>query len=361
MDIQTVVGLVARSLGGSIPDQIRQHPEWSERLENAVREVNDYGVEVPDAINSLGSWIRNEMAFAAGARRSRKDASEVVLVPPDARFRALAEILATEAAERPDVRSFRGELLKDRLIAPDLESLDGWIRRFQNEDGEPTMTQVTGGGASREYPLHYLSVPAADHEDDLFLSWGGSRPILVRVDGVLGRLRFLALTLAARYGWSQPEAVSFVLAGRTPSFPRGRVETFWRLDQRANSSYEPEWHFPSEYVVRLELSVSLSPRETADLYRHARESMRRGRRRERPISLHSAELAVFAYKNRVGHTWRDAMNLWNNEEHGQEYSEVRLFTRDAREAFRRVTQMELSWTGLGRAKQRKPRQREGTR
>jgi len=55
------------------------------------------------------------------------------------------------------------------------------------------------------------------------------------------------------------------------------------------------------------------------------------------------------------------MNLWKNEEHGQEYSEVRLFTRDTREVIRRVTQIELNWTGLGRAKQRKPRQREGTR
>ena len=63
----------------------------------------------------------------------------------------------------------------------------------------------------------------------------------------------------------------------------------------------------------------------------------------RSLKKKSAEIAVFAAENNDGRTWGDVMHDWNKKDQENRYSDVRLFTRDCRKAYARVTGAKLRW------------------
>jgi hypothetical protein len=65
----------------------------------------------------------------------------------------------------------------------------------------------------------------------------------------------------------------------------------------------------------------------------------------RAVSEVVAAQAVFVAGVNDGRPWREAMRAWNKAHKEKTYSESRLFARDCRSAYERVTGRQLVWDG----------------
>jgi hypothetical protein len=239
--------------------------------------------------------------------------------------------MAAEAAALPQVLDFRREVLRGRLLStPDVAA---WVLRRREGEGRPTTwTRVprTDGGE--------LDPAAAEGAEGEVLSFLGPdspwpRSVFIRAGGTLRRLKSVAARLSARYPWTEGQGVGFVLSGSPPALPRARATVHRRSRWEAT-------------IISLELSPRMSPRDVAELYRSVRTELLGPGHRDRDIQNPArADLAVFAARVNDGRTWARAAAAWNEAHPSGAYPDVRVFTRDAREAYRMVTGEPLAWRG----------------
>ena len=164
------------------------------------------------------------------------------------------------------------------------------------------------------------------------------RHIPVRAGGTLDRLRRLSEHLAKIYGWRKARATTFLLSDEVPPIPyvhyRIKEHSPWSKARRSVTITAPLW---------------LTPKKMADLYQELRRTALRGEGFPRAVSKKTAELAVFAAQHNQGRTWWETMKLWNDQWGAAnpkwEYEDEAQFTRDSREAFKRITGEHLHWDG----------------
>lgn len=254
-------------------------------------------------------------------------------VGPDANTLALSEILALEAAEFPEVQEFRREVLRRRLMSPN--KVAPWVRRHAAREGRPTVwleiptdddgQPLIGDRLPSGRSVRILSFPDAN---------GDMASVPVRLGGVLDRLRLIAEGLRRHFpAWQEAQAVDFVLTGRSPLLPLARV----RVDHG--------WPHQELRSIRIDVSPRLNPPEVAKIYRTARTQLLGEKHRDRPVGARAAAQAVFIAGQSEGVTWERARLVWNARYADWEYSHVRLFTRDCRQAYKRVTGSDLDWKG----------------
>src|SRR5262249_14399246 len=150
-----------------------------------------------------------------------------------------------------------------------------WVEAQAAQDGQATLwlreialpppdaEGVDFDGRGLRIRREILIPHAAANVDVHVLAYHASVPPHLRltptaVGGVLEDLRHLSVMLARRYAWSEGQATTFVLTGRSP----------YLNDVRA--SFE-RGALPSTSRISLQLDPTLSPREVAERYRTVRE------------------------------------------------------------------------------------------
>lgn len=272
-------------------------------------------------------------------------------VPPDRRSHALADILAIDAGRMEEVAAFRRDVLGGNLLR--WEDVPAWIESAAEKDGRPTLwvrvplpdsVQQRGeqglgdwlAGALRAAADAYAGkrAPPVSMELD-FLSYSApgfeyAKSIPIRRDGILGRLKRIAVMLTRRYPWKEAQATVFVLTGLPPALPKATV---------THAMWELEWppRYPALRRVTLDVDLRLSPKEVADIYARVRSEHFEGR--DKPLGDKPLALAVFAHEHKDTLTWEQMFELWNREHPEWAYSarEFLNFSRDARAAWQRVT------------------------
>src|SRR5262245_46300901 len=115
--------------------------------------------------------------------------------------RALAELLATEAAALPPVQQFRKRVLNDKLLAS--TEIPSWIERQHKADD-------TAEARRR--------AKASETADEIQYGRNLVRPVWP--GGVLDALRTISEQLARGYSWERRAATNFILSGSKPRLPR---------------------------------------------------------------------------------------------------------------------------------------------
>ncbi len=264
--------------------------------------------------------------------------------PADHRLEALSSILALEAARWPDVIRFRGRHLGAELLL--LEEIQSWVEALSQREGTSLYVTVAlpreacpePGSATDDRAMEALrsnlatAIPAAVEVRTLQFPAAGSRTATrstpVRARGVLDELRKLADGLKDAFGWSQPEAVAFVLAGATPAVRPGT----------ATVGFSPWLDRPKRITIELSGWATLD--DLLMLFRWARRQTFLGQRlryrRYKPVGQVHAELGVFLAAT-PELSWRDRQERWNADRPTDAYQDPRNFRRDASAAYQRIT------------------------
>ena len=268
---------------------------------------------------------------------------------PDYRPVALAQVFAFEAADDPAVRLFREEILRGSLV--EWENVEQWVDDQSSLDGPPTKWVTLPIDSEERVPVSRSGRPPQKGESVIEgnvthyanrsrmqlafpgrNNWVQYRP--VHAGGVLDWLRIIAQKLSRRYGWKEADATGFVLSDAHPSLSRISTEIPspwpWSKARRA---------------VNLRIAFWATPEDVAGIYRELRNQILEDDPKPRALSKPRATLGVFAFQHRSGHTWDEAMTLWNERKLGPQYEDPRVFTRDARQAFKRITGEDLKWHG----------------
>ena len=253
----------------------------------------------------------------------------------DHRASALSRIFAFEALHRDEVESFRRDLMAGNTIALDevedwvatRAAMDGrdttWVTLPRNDDGTFESPIPEGQYTEFQRILYYLRGP------DMQL---GHKP--VRSGETLDRLRRIAESLYKIYGWSEAWATTFVLTDEVPPV----VDLHWVINQPW-----PWWKARRSITITAPLWIS--PKQVAELYQTLRRRALRGDGFPRSLGEKTAELAVFSARHNKGRTWWKTMRLWNAKNTDWQYEDEAMFTRDCREAFKRITGDDLHWEG----------------
>jgi hypothetical protein len=225
------------------------------------------------------------------------------------------------------VGAFRRVVLKGRLLAP--EEVPDWV---EAQRGPPALwgrVPVSRDGTA-------LARRTSSRATDMLAYLGPGSPhsmlIGVPLGGPLRMLKGLAERLAARYGWLESEATTFVLTDLTP-----------RLSNRASALARSCWSAAGRIV--LDVPITAPARQVLDLYRRARASAVGEGRRRRDLSTVRADLAVFAFEHSQGYSWAEVMRRWNQGPGGRQhrYEDVRAFAKACHEAFQAVSDDGLPW------------------
>lgn len=329
---------LARLLGHEPPEDLwRLASPWIEKLEQSKNLKRD--------LAEFTRWF-NELEAKAQAPQKTREAE--VRVPADRRGEALACIVADDAAQLPQVVSFRRDVLRGRLMS--LEQIAPWVRRQAERGGPathyarvPLTEKWTPAVEGKLWPPR----PGISYDLDL-LHFPNPEKVVesvpVRAGGTLQRLLAVAKFLARRHGWTEAYAVAFVLTGKTPAPVQGRVTVTMRTPYSALST------------LTMELSPRLNPAEVARLYQKARTGelfgpaapgLRAGAalpaERVKAMSDEHCELAVFIAQANDGRSWGRALAEWNRRRPEEKRESLPGFTRAAREAYQRVTGQPLEW------------------
>ncbi len=249
----------------------------------------------------------------------------------------LSRIAAEEAARQPSVISFRKEVLKARLLAP--EQLESWVNEQAKLDGRPThwlgdvlvpskhqiefdsksgtlvlrpelrISRLACSASAKV--LNYAALP------DLWV-----RKLPTAVGGVLDRLRQLSEELTRSYDWEDAAATLFILTGRIPLIQRLVLKFTWsaRTFKRR--------------VIDLSVDPATSPAESAKQYGALRSRLISGRR-VRPLSDKHLQLASFLLE-KPDDSWAIRLHRWNKAFPKWKYVHASNFRRDALKARERV-------------------------
>lgn len=336
--------LVEAQLGERVPDEVWR-PAWA-RFRRTTRAIWELDVQVRDLADDLRDRLQDALGGLPRPAGSRRQ-------PPlraDRRREFLARLLAAEAAAWPEVREYRHDVLRGRLLEPD--QVPAWLEARSRESGPDTVAVVV------ELPPGVADELMSGDLAGTLLRWRRDglpalppAPVSLRVErasldylvpgdrwihsvpvgtqGPLPRLKALAAELTKYYGWREPHAVSFVLTGTPPPVTMASL----------GGRFVPA----APALDRLIMTVDprLGPREVASLFAWARRRVLGDVARDRPLSEKHGELAVFI-AGRLGErrTWAELVEEWNRQHPRWGYyqvgAEVR-FARDARTAWERLT------------------------
>lgn len=282
------------------------------------------------------------------------------VIPPDSRAEALGAILAIDARRRGEVKAFRADVLRGKLVQPG--RVQAWIKRQSardEKDNLPTMwvrlpVHDDGTVVLPRAPLDkdsqadvleelrdYYRHTSPRQEEKLTYAVEGQAfapQTFIRLGGVLHRLKQLAEMLQSAYGWPEAHGVFFSLTDWTPPLSMGN----WT----ARGGNHP---FPAATErITLTVSTRLKPRDIARFYSEARGTLRTDGLRSKGIQAKSASLAIFAFRVNDGRTWNEAMSTWNKENPEHLYDRRQLFARDCRQAFEKIAGARLDWQGARR-------------
>jgi hypothetical protein len=280
-------------------------------------------------------WGTSQPSSSQAPRSRRKDH----------RQEALQRILALHMLSDGDIARFRSAHLQSGLL--ELDAVSSWIEDTARDDGEPTVwirvqRETIENGVSSDDLESLRQLPGNSEETDelRFVSGNArySRSIPVRTGGVLADLLALSQRIERWYGWDEAAATTFILTDLRPK-PRG-----------ANArAFEPwPWPIPRRRI-ELDVPISTSPDEVANLYRKLRDEMLSGHKKpRRSLTERSGDLAVFAAQHSSGYTWEEARTAWNRHYKSKPsypVSDPAQFIRDSRAAYQRVTGEDLEWDG----------------
>ena len=296
--------------------------------------------------------LRERKAAARHVRRAvvRQVAGE------SAREQALATMLARLLSRACGVVAFRQEVLAGQLLSR--KQLPRWIeaqaRREAAVDARSTAVSpprkpldwlfarvdldfapAPRGQAQLSAEETHGSPSSAAIPLPLLLEYrtseGAVALISLRTGGRLGWLKRIVSGsdgVCALSGWSEPEAVSFVLCGCVPMQPRARAlmrpGAYRALDR-----------------VELSLAAELSPKEVAALYRDVRPGQCAARSRQ--IGKKQLALALFADEARgEDRSWKALRRRWNRRYPDWRFKpsgdpRARHFARSAKRAWSRVS------------------------
>lgn len=307
----------------------------------------------------LGERVTNFLEASSPRARIRK---EPMHSPPTSigdHMLALSLLLAKEAEQREDIRSFRNDVLAGKVIKP--EEVESWIQARVPKDpqGEGmyltivapkgiefkgffklktpiTVTDTLGGG----WRVLQYAVP-----DD---QWARSVATPAS-NGDLAQLRFLSEDLAKRYHWNKAQATVFVLTGQVPVIPSFR----WSGNQ-----------YPTPRRITLDIDLILSPKELAKRYAEIRQQMGQDKKRHRELSRKHMYLAFFIIQGAESEPWAKRLRAWNAKYPKWKYGQESNFRRDAGRAIQRILTPVATSEGVFRAVQgqdeKKSRHREKT-
>jgi hypothetical protein len=289
-------------------DELRSIDEPAETLANAAQHL-------------MRVWRHHEESTEPHQRRAPVTAPDpdpqAAGDVPLPREVALAKVMAIRAAQEDGVRSFRHEILADRLLAAGMYRgavyADEWIEQQWQQEMATLDSHDTEGD-----PLPIL----------VFAHWPpdgkGVSKLRVAPGGVLDRLRQVAEHLATTYHWELAVAAVFVLVPIVPVIKTLTVQV------------NPRQDIPALTRVTMTIDPALTPTEVADAYRKVRRQVVAKFPRE--IDEQFLWLAVFVTGRPAGETYSDQMAVWNEWFPQWAYGDVQKFGRDYRRALQRLLQ-----------------------
>jgi len=254
------------------------------------------------------------------------------------REEAFGLLLEQKAAEEKNVGVFRERFLKGKLLSGD--KVEPWIKRLERIDGPPTVwldVPLPPGynfqrdhKTGRVFTKPRLTIPRQNGGRSLHLrtlAYGvpedcWERHVPTTNAGVLERLRQISVFLAKRYGWQEAQATLFVLTGRIPLVSPVRC--------KVNLSR-----------ITLDVDPSITPRHLADHYRRIRRKVLA--KRTRSLSPKHINLAAFLAGRDPGKKWEERLNAWNERYPCWKYDDVGIFSRDCRQAKKRLLAQAISF------------------
>lgn len=309
-------------------------------------------VEGGASIEELVSEYRDLEKLRGEAPRPTTGRQERSTVP-DPSLHVLADIQAIEAASLPELQVFRETVLGSRLVTPD-EARE-WVQKKRVTEGAPFFSLIEtpdclSAPRARATAVESLLTLRAHaryalgEEEDWPRARYGPGAGAHEADRELDFLYCLVDCLCDEYGWSNRPAddvVRFILTGQAP-----------RLLPQLQALYDPRESFPAASAIFMRVNPRLSPREVMQFYSDFRQEVIGKGRRHRPISPERSALALFAARHNDGRSWEDVRQAWNKENGAGKYEDAWSFSRDCREAYRRVSGDELHWkNGNGSSKE----------
>jgi len=335
-----------RELGQNLPE-----PIWDFLIRE--KHVEDYLV-VRGRLRDLAHQTRSALELVRQAQRPfARVPDKVARTTGDARARAIAELDAARAlhvrsAYGRTVDDFRRAYLRD-FLAPGDPVYD-WLERTSQSEGQDFTQWVTVKlprghkwtllPGSQDYgivldPPIVLGKGKAAAEELIELTmlvpdrYTGVTQIRIVEGGVLDDLRLLSTRIAREVGWTEWEAVGFVLTGIAPAVPlvdpqmRGPL-----LDAKARGGGR----------ITLSVHPSTTPRELAAAYGALRRE--RGLTGRNLSEKHTALAAFLTARPDDSATWTQQMKRWNTnmtkDHKSWRYMDADHFARDAKQARRRM-------------------------
>jgi hypothetical protein len=260
----------------------------------------------PDDVDNLVNLIHRQRDAQREHHRQAARAETRASSAPNPRYEALAQIIAIETARDERVVHWRENYLPGGLIP--FNEIDRAIDALIQGEDLSTDDQTLA--------VRYLSPNG-------FMPDGSSR-VVVRADGIVGYLGWLAKQLSRENQWASPEAVTFVLCGRVPPYHPITIR-------------RSETPRPATTRIILEIEPRTPKEQVAQAYENARNSLElaaRDRDSARPVSQKTAELAAFWAEHPEEPT--DLRLRWNKEFRRWAYPDGRSFGRDLRRAWEAI-------------------------
>jgi hypothetical protein len=293
--------------------------------------------------------VRREVERFEAAQVPRHPRSGVIARGDDLGRAALSEIQAIEARRDDDLRSFRHDVLKGRLLRHD--EVAAWVLNLEAGTAPTFWVEVplpasvsqpaTPDGFTWEWLAGAAMSAGAESERPPRVNTrtelvaypgtaGADEQAAVSLGSPLWRLKRLAARLSTTYEWREAAAVAFILTDAAPVIPLGA----WGVGLTAA---------PGGCTIQLHVRPQVTQKEVGALYQTARSALYamsgNGGRERNPIVTNerTRDLAVFAAATSDRcMTWPDAMREWNTSR-GEEESDPQRFGRDCRNAYERVT------------------------
>jgi hypothetical protein len=267
----------------------------------------------------------------AGTRAIEKEIRPSI---EDARYGALAKILAIEASEDPAVEAWRSRYLSDGVVGLEaVREVIGGLRAQEPSEVEALVRVPRMEAALRGKVVEGELIEPRRRTVRYVSADGSIVSFEVAANGPLGELAGIAERLASSYHWIVSEATSFVVTGRVPTFDPLVIRV--RATDRAATSR-----------VMIDVDPRTPRAEVAKAYDTARNDpllaelvgvgSSRSLTKERPIAL-----AVFLARHQ-DESWRTMLQGWNESHPQWRYRDERAFAAAASLAWQRVVGVEFS-------------------
>lgn len=222
------------------------------------------------------------------------------------RRRVLSVLLADDARADLELRAFRTEVLRDKKI--EWQKVGEWITTRAKRGGK------RGGG---DPLLPYIA------RDDRWVRYVPAAP-----GTILGRVKAIAQSLAGRYGWSELQAVLFILTDLTPV-----IETLrWQA--------QPTTDVTSSFLAvgtRIVITVdpATPPAMVEAAYLKARSRLLPGQR-YKEIDEQRLALAAWLTTRPSGESPERSRGAWDKTYPQWKYERLDYFIRDMKQSPRRL-------------------------